>query len=329
MRRDPFGNILHVRMHYKSGRYWYVYRNQWKPLAKDYPSAMQEYAAEISPSGGMARLINETYRSYEQRVQAGKLSQRSLKTYKLVRERIDTAFVQFAPSQVKPSHIASFIDFHFEDKPNMGNIALVVLTAAFKKGVRWGLCDFNPAKEIERLDVKKRDRLLSDAEYSRIYAAAPSYLKQIMDMCYLTGQRIGDVLLIKQADISTEGIYFRQQKTQKRLLVESSTALSDLVKSIRTGNKVAGVYLFAKTATQPYHYESVRRHFSAACVAAGVEDARLHDIRAKAATDADAQGLDAQGLMGHSTAAMTKTYLRLRQTSRVKSPAPLKTLDNL
>lgn len=41
----------------------------------------------------------------------------------------------------------------------------------------------------------------------------------VMDICYLTAQRIGDVLEIKEDHILDRGIYFQQQKTSKQLIV--------------------------------------------------------------------------------------------------------------
>ena len=117
MRRDPHGNPLHVRMHYKHSAYWYVYQGKWRMLGREYPAAMQAYAAMISPASGMLRLIEETYRSYELKVKNGKMSQRSLNQYRTVRAKIDTAFMEFSPSQVKPNHIAEFLVFHYEQSP--------------------------------------------------------------------------------------------------------------------------------------------------------------------------------------------------------------------
>ena len=50
-----------------------------------------------------------------------------------------------------------------------------------------------------------------------------------------------------------------------------------------------------------------------------MEDAHFHDIRAKAATDAKAQGMDYQGLLGHSSQAMSDRYVKLREISRVET----------
>lgn len=324
MRRDPHGNPLHVRMHYKHSAYWYVYQGKWRMLGREYPAAMQAYAAMISPASGMLRLIEETYRSYELKVKNGKMSQRSLNQYKTVRAKIDTAFMEFSPSQVKPNHIAEFLDFHYEQSPGTGNCALTVLRAAFDKAVRWGQCEYNPANAIKRFEEHKRDRYLTDAEWLAIRTHAPEWLRLIIDMCYLTAQRIGDVLAIKQSDITAEGIQFKQQKTNKRILVESTPELDEIVRSARALSKVAGVYLFSRSASKPQSYTTTNRYWHKARKAAGVEDARIHDLRAKAITDADAEGMDAQKLAGHASRSMTERYLRLMRTDRVQSPAKLR-----
>jgi integrase len=43
----------------------------------------------------------------------------------------------------------------------------------------------------------------------------------------------------------------------------------------------------------------------------------FHDIRAKAATDAADNGVDAQKLLGHRHRMMTDAYIKLRQVDKV------------
>lgn len=52
-----------------------------------------------------------------------------------------------------------------------------------------------------------------------------------------------------------------------------------------------------------------------------VEDFHLHDIRAKALTDAERQGLDAQRLAGHKNRAMTEHYVKARETEKATPPS--------
>ena len=54
----------------------------------------------------------------------------------------------------------------------------------------------------------------------------------------------------------------------------------------------------------------------------GVKNAKLHDLRAKSATDIEREhGMEhAQKLLGHAHAGMTRRYLRERRTTRVAGP---------
>lgn len=58
-----------------------------------------------------------------------------------------------------------------------------------------------------------------------------------------------------------------------------------------------------------------------ACKAARVDDAHLHDLRAKAITAVNRQGKNAQALGGHATEAMTKRYIRARDTIFATPPS--------
>jgi integrase len=50
------------------------------------------------------------------------------------------------------------------------------------------------------------------------------------------------------------------------------------------------------------------------CADLRIDDATRRDLRAQAATDAAAEGLDYQALLGHSSKRMSDRYLKLRRT---------------
>ncbi len=131
-----------------------------------------------------------------------------------------------------------------------------------------------------------------------------------------TGQRIGDVLAICLADLSDEGIYFKQKKTGQRLLVSMSPDLSVAIEKAKAlPRSVRGLTLFCTMrGGRPYAYATVRDMFRSAAEKAGIEDARRHNLRAKSLTDAKAQGKDAVALSGHADPKMTERYIRLRST---------------
>lgn len=327
MRQDPCGNPLPPRLHFKHGRYWYVRKNKWVQLSKQYYKALQQLSAKESPTDDWSKLVELVYSRYEKRYSEGKLAKSTIEQYRGVRSRIEYGFSEFSPEQVETSDITAFLDL-YEDTPNMANRMLTVIKAIFERAVRQGVCKANPAYSVKRFDEAKRDRYLTDEEYKSIRAAANSTTQCIMDMCYLTAQRISDVLAIKHSDISEDGIYFQQKKSKgdqagSRLLIESTTELSELVAQAKKLHKVERLshYLFHPLGkATAYQYSSIRDNFNRARDKAGVEDATIHDLRAKSITDAKREGLDPQALAGHKSPMMTERYIRLRETATVKGP---------
>jgi integrase len=113
-----------------------------------------------------------------------------------------------------------------------------------------------------------------------------------------------------------------QRKTGKRLLIAWSADLRAAVESARAlHGDHRRLWLLAQRNGRPRSYYGVRDLWDRACERAGVTDARLHDLRAKALTDAKRQGHDAQALAGHATEATTVRYLRGRERDVVEGPA--------
>jgi integrase len=65
----------------------------------------------------------------------------------------------------------------------------------------------------------------------------------------------------------------------------------------------------------------VRDQWDKARIAAKVEDATLHDLRAMAATWAKRQGQNATTLLGHTNVVQTERYLRDREAKVAESPS--------
>jgi integrase len=73
---------------------------------------------------------------------------------------------------------------------------------------------------------------------------------------------------------------------------------------------VASVYVLSWHGGQPINPHTLNDWWRKARAAAGVPDARFHDIRAKAGTDTEAAGRDAQRFLGHTDPRTTRGYLR-------------------
>lgn len=312
-------------MHQKHGRYWYVHQNRWQPLSTDYTEALQQYAQLTAPpsAGSMPALIDTVLTHIKPKLAANTIHQ-----YNIAAKRLKEMLAEFHPEQVQPRHIAA-IKMHLADTPNMANRILSFARVVFNYALENQLIDTNPAIGIRRHEEAKRDRYLTDDEMNRIWQAGSPVLRVIIDLCYLTAQRIGDVLAIKLTDISPEGIAFSQQKTGKRLIVTMTPDLQTVLEEAkRLHGNLRGMTLLVQRTGKPYSYTAIRDQFKRACIKAGVEDAGLHDLRAKSLTDANSQGIDAQMLAGHEDSRMTARYIRLRQIDRATPPKKQPVLDN-
>ncbi len=148
----------------------------------------------------------------------------------------------------------------------------------------------------------------------------------------LTGQRVNDVLSLRLASIREDGIHFRQQKTDAKLVVAWTPELRDTVdRAKKLIRGVSGFTLLQGRRGKPADYRSIVVSWRSACKAAGVADAQLRDIRAMAATATRAQGGNATALLGHKSKAMTDRYLRDKAVPVVSGPSfvvPMKRKDS-
>ncbi len=301
-------------LHLKHGGYYLVRRNKWEFLSRDRDAALRLYEQKMrAPVNQMEKLLRDAIAARPA------LRPSTRRQYETASRHIAHALQMFAPHELLPRHIAEF-RATMADTPNMANRCLSVLRFAMDYALELGLIDRNPAIGIKRMPEAKRPRLITPDEYQAIYAQAGPRLQCIMDLCYLTAQRITDVLTIRRSQLRDGGIEFVQQKTGARLLVRAP-GLADVIERAKSlHGAVQPLTLFRSRRGGSPHYRTIRDQWEAACEAAGVEDAHLHDLRAMSLTHAKAQGRDATALAGHTAEAMTLRYLRSKEVPEVQGP---------
>lgn len=245
----------------------------------------------------------------------------TIKQYNHAAKQLSEIYSEFCPEQLKHGHIVQMMDA-FKESPSVANVLLSVLRLVYRWALDRDLVESDPTIRVRRSKQEARDRLISQEEYNLIYAASPVWLQCVMDVCFLTGQRIGDVLRIQRTQLTEEGIFFTQQKTGKKLIVAWSPELKDVLSRARTmhGSEKDTEYVLHTKQGKPYIYNTVRYSFSKVCQSVGIENITLHDIRAMAGTVADSQGIDPQALLGHSDHKTTKIYLRDKTVQVVQGP---------
>jgi integrase len=307
-------------MMFRHGAYYLARGNKWQRLPKTGASTLRVALAMYAdmreaPTGGMAELIDQALEQILPKVAAS-----TAKQYSAAARKLKVAFQEFAPQQVLPRDVAA-LKIGLASKPNWANRCISLLRQVFAYALEQQLVDSNPVVGIKRHAEKKRTRLLGLGEYQAIYAKADERLQVIMDLLIRTGQRPVDVLKIRRADLTNEGIRFEQQKTGAKRVVPWTPELRAVTERAKAlhGNIRALTLLHNRRGKAP-DYSTVKIQWDTARRAAGVPDAQLRDLRALAATWAKKQGKDATALLGHTSPAMTVRYLRDKEEP--VSPGP-------
>jgi integrase len=214
----------------------------------------------------------------------------------------------------------------------MANVYKTVLQSIFKLAKRKGERNDIPTEGIEDFTEAKRTRYITDDELRAIRGAAmvgkdgkmtPSgpMAQTMMDLCYLTAQRIDDILNLKKTDVSDDGIFFHPAKTVNstgiKIRIQMSDAIRQALNRIRNYGQegVTSLYVIHTLEGQPCTYWWARSAWDRAVERSGVtnpEGTHIHDLKAKALTDAKKAGQNAQALGGHADPRMTEHYIKNR-----------------
>ncbi len=210
--------------------------------------------------------------------------------------------------------------------PYMANMVVRTLKLMYRLGEGWGMVPggCNPCRAIVKYPDRKRERFLTDKEYTRLgrileeaqnrrgSAGAVAAIRLLM----LTGCRKSEILSLRWENVSPEAREFRlpDAKTGARVVSLSPPALKLLSALPRTPGSP---WVFP--ARNPgEHLGSINQIWKSVCSRAGLENVRIHDLRHSYASRALALGesLTMIGkLLGHSQIKTTARYAHLARES--------------
>jgi integrase len=203
--------------------------------------------------------------------------------------------------------------------------------------VEEGWCDSNPALQTRKFDhERKRARLTLEA-YTAIWAQAPAWLRNAMDLSLLTLLRREDVVSVRFSDERDGALWVVPSKTESSSRVRLRVAVGDDLAALisRCRDSVLSPYLIHRLPekARPSHMrakdrdhhtqvlaEQLSRAFADARDAAGIagdNPPTFHEVRSLGGAllkDAGWTLDQVQALMGHATEAMTKVYLEGHET---------------
>jgi len=205
------------------------------------------------------------------------------------------------------------------------NREVSLMSDAFRKAIRWGELHVNPCIGIERFSEASRERYITDEELAAILKIArindkSEHLAEIVSTLYYTSQRLGRILGLKwsQMDLGERSVTFSQTSKNKKVpdkiwIVDPLLVIFHKIRARRGLCKVVGPYVFQKANGMPYR--SIKTSWNRCCRAAGVQNARIHDIRHKAITDMLEAGIPVAKVktaVGHSETSTTDGYSHLQ-----------------
>lgn len=192
----------------------------------------------------------------------------------------------------------------------------------YKDQFKLDYIDRHPFKGQVRLKTQKpRDRYVTDEEYNQLMATQGyDIMKLFIEFAVLTGLRKGDALTLKRTDLKEDGIHTHISKTNGKQIIKWTPALKNCVDRILALRSIdITLWLFCKQDGGCYYIDGKSSGFDTMWKRfrekAGLPDVRIHDLRAKTASDFEDEK-DAQNLLSHSSLSMTKAYIRKPKTVR-------------
>ena len=166
--------------------------------------------------------------------------------------------------------------------PTMANRVLSLLSSVFNRAIEFDLwAGANPCAGVRKFPEKARDRFLSDDELRRFFDVLEPYPYTARDfilVALLTGARRSNVLEMKWADLNLDAATWRIERT-KNGTPQTVALVAPVVELLRERKRQAtSVFVFpgkGKTG----HYVEPKTAWGTLLKRAGIENARVHDLR--------------------------------------------------
>lgn len=272
-----------------------VFIDRSKAESTTLTEALDRYAREVSAHKKTANKEASIIRSW----QARQMAARSL-------------------ASIKPSDLSKYRDGRLKEvgAATVRN-ELALLSHLFTVAVKdWDMGVQNPVLSIRKPSpVKSRDRRLSNDEIGKIIEATESAeLPVILRLLTETAIRRGELTKLRWEDVDLKSCVTRLRDTKngEDRDVPLSTRAIAVLRALprRIDGKVFGLSA-----------DGITRAFARACRRAGIEDARIHDLRHEAVSRLFEKGLnpmEVASVSGHKTLAMLKRYTHLRAEDLAK-----------
>lgn len=238
-----------------------------------------------------------------------------------IKKHIDPALGNIEVQEVTRRQVVN-LHHKMAKTPGAANRILALLSKMFSCAVVWGLREDNPVRGVPRYPEKKRSRFLSDAELARLGKAlreaeqkkteAPSVIA-LFRLLVLTGCRAGEILRLQwpQVDFKAGTIELLDGKTGDRRIPMNAPTRKLLAK-LHGARGTSPWVIKGRRIDRPL--TSYTRPWQRICIAAELQDVRVHDLRHSNASIGAAAGLSLPvigAMLGHKSPLTTDRYAHL------------------
>lgn len=170
--------------------------------------------------------------------------------------------------------------------PAEASNCLVLLRSMLSKAVEWELLASNPARGVKRFRIAPRERFLSREELARLFAALVEErnedLRDFVALALFTGQRVGNLLAARWAEIDLEGALWTIPAAAMKGGRSHRVPLVGLALAVlqrrRARAAPGAVYVFPGRVAGS-HRTRMDRELTALFARARVVGVRTHDLR--------------------------------------------------
>jgi hypothetical protein len=302
-RKRKRGKGLPSRVVLSRGWAFYIHPTQktaagnpaWIKLARDGDiSGMYRTLAQVQ-AGEAAGTMGALFKKYRAEILPGK-APKTQKMQGKELDRLEAVFGRMDPDGIEPPMIVQYLTER--GAPVAANREVALLSHIFTKGIRWQLATKNPCLRslVERNEEKPRRHKVADIDLMRAWLSARPWMRALMALAYVGGQRKMDTARIRDADFGARGLDLTQGKTGTELLLKWTKGLRwarAFALEVRTAafGKVKPdmvPWLVCTRRGQVYSARQQRREWARVMLALeqqGGAPFQFRDIRAKSATD--------------------------------------------
>lgn len=180
--------------------------------------------------------------------------------------------------------------------PRTINYELTLMNHAFKIAIReWEWLKENPVRNVTREKVRNRiERWLTLQEESKLLAAAPEWLQDIIVFAINTGFREGEILRLKwhQIDFDRRTITIAEQKNGEIDTLPLNETTLKVLRRKAAGRSGKTEYVFPSSHSTQLDFRNLIRAFEGAVKKAELPKTRFHDLRHTFATRLAQAGVD-------------------------------------